>query len=359
MAGIIQRLRNSGFQCVGPSESDQPLIFDLEEDRRPTYRPFETPRPTTEQIDVADVAPESGCLFRFFLDGSMRTTGAGHVVDTKQRYLPIFIAQIGVAATRLEGTKIALEQHSDRNVLLLPDTFSDENTKTARREVERAAFGSHFRFDVQLEVYPFESDVKPIDSARKRILAKMHGMEIDLIKRFSESGKVTRDGLLMIDGSLQFYDNLDRQREAFRNVVGVAKSFDVHQRVGTGSNARAIGTIVAQLRHRHRTPARKIEVRNLSVGAWYLRLHTPKPIAGLGITDGVVKIEAFPDNPTAAESALDANRCNVISTNVLSLRHPTTPWNDSRWASHLYPIHMTERYIKTRFKNDRTMRAIL
>ena len=359
MAGIIQRLRENGFQCIGPSESDAPPVFDTEEDRRPAYRPFETPRPPNEQIEVVDIPPESGCLFRYFLDGSMKTTGAGHVVDTRGRYLPIFIAQIGVAATWLDGTTIAIERYSDRNILFLPDTFSDEDTKTARHEVGRAAYGSRFQFDLELDVYPIATDTDPMDSARKRSLANMHSMEIDLIKQFSQSGMVTRDALLMIDGSLQFYDNLDRQREAFRNVVGVAKSFNVHQKVGTGARANAVGTIVSQLKHKHRTPARKIEHRNLSIGAWYLRLHVPRPIAGLGVTDGVVKIEIFPDNPTGTEPSLDANRCNVVSENVLSLRHPTTPWTDARWASHLYPIHVTERYIRTRFKSDRTVVAML
>lgn len=359
MAGIIQRLRDSGFHCVGPNESDAPLVFDTEDDRKPAYRPFETPRPANDQIEVFDIPPKSRCLFRYFLDGSMKTTPAGHVVDTRGRYLPIFVVQIGVAVTRLDDTTIAIEKYSDRNILFLPDTFSDEDTMAARHEIGKAGYRSRFQFNLELDVYPIKSDTVPIDSARERSLTSMHNMEIELIKHFSESERVTRDSLLMIDGSLQFYENLDRQREAFRNVVGIAKSFDVHQRIGTGSRAKSVGTIVAQLKHRHRTPARKIEHRNLSIGAWYLRLHSPRPIAGLGITGGVVKIELFPDNHTGMEPSLDSNRCDIISANVLSLRHPTTPWKDTRWASHLYPIHITEYYIQTRFKDRRTMMAIL
>ena len=359
MAGMIQRLRDSGFNCIGPSESDSPLLFSDDDDNRPAHRPFETPRPKTDQIEVIDIPQDSDSLFRYFLDGSMITTPAGHVVDTRGRYLPLFIVQIGVAATQLIGSTIVIEKYRNRNILFLPDTFSDEDTKTARQEIMRDSNGSRFQFKLELDMYPIKPDTVPVDSARERSLANMHRMEIKLIEHFSESGKVTRDSLLMIDGSLQFYENLDRQRESFRNVVGVAKSFDVHQRFGTGSRATAVGTIVAKLNHRHRTPAHKIEHRNLSIGAWYLRLHSPRPIANLGITDGVVKIELFPDNPPGTEPSLDTNRCNSISENVLSLRHPTTPWNDSRWASHLYPIHVTERYIKTRFKNNRTMMAIL
>lgn len=334
-------------------------MFGEDDDRRPAYRPFETPRPNNDQIEVSDIPRDSDCLFRYFLDGSMTTAPAGHVVDTRGRYLPIFVVQIGVAATRLDDTTIAIENYRNRNILFLPDTFSDEDKKTARSEIMRAENGPRYRFNLELDMYPIKPDTVPVDSARERSLTNMHRMEIDLIEHFSKSGKVTRDSLLMIDGSLQFYENLDRQRESFRNVVGVAKSFNVHQKVGTGSKAKAVGTIVASLKHRHRTPARKIEHRNLSIGSWYLRLHSPKPIVGLGVTDGVVKVEVFPDNAPETELSLDTNRCNIISENVLSLRHPTTPWDDSRWASHLYPIHVTERYIKTRFKNNRTMMAIL
>lgn len=38
---------------------------------------------------------------------------------------------------------------------------------------------------------------------------------------------------------------------------------------------------------------------------------------------------------------------------------PATPNSDARWASHLYPIHLTERYIKTQFRNDQSIRACL
>ena len=295
----------------------------------------------------------------YFLDGSMRTTNAGHVVDVKRRYLPIFIAQVGVAATKLENAKISVEEYTSKNILFLPETFSTEDIKKARRLVVQAARTSRMPMELGLECYSIEDD-KPIDGARKKVLSTMHAMEIDLIKQFAESGKVTADSLLMIDGSLQFYGNLERDKEAFRNVVGVAKSFDLNQGLGTGQNREEVGTLVARLRHRYRTPARKVSHRNLTIGAWYLRLHSSRAHEGLATTDGVVKIEVFPEDATGSEPVLDTDRCNRISNNVLALRHPTTPWTkDSRWASHLYPIHLTENYIKTRFRSDRTIRICL
>ena len=360
MAGILKVLTDNGFQCYAPDVTDELInVDDEQENRRPAYQPFETPRPKGEQLEVSDGPPDAQPLFRYFLDGSMRTTNAGHVVDTKHRFLPIFIAQIGVAATKLEDAEIAVETYERKNILFLPETFSEEDTRKARQLVGQAARSSRLPLDLDLECYGLEERKAPIDEARKKVLSTMHTMEIDLITKLAGSGKVTRDSLLMIDGSLQFYKNLDRAKEAFRNVVGVAKSFDLNQRIGKGQTAKDVGAIVAALRRHHRTPARKIEHRNLTIGAWYLRLHSARAHTSLTSTDGVVKIEVFPDAATGAEPVLDTNRCSLISKNVLALRHPTTPWTDSRWASHLYPIHVTENYIKTRFRNDRTIRACL
>ena len=246
------------------------------------------------------------------------------------------------------------------------ETRSDGSTtpglslKFIKRDlVRKAAQTSRLPLDLNVESYELEDQRNPIDCARQKVLNTMHDMEINLIMALAESHKVTRDSLLMIDGSLQFYRNLEKAKEAFRNVVGVAKSFDLNQRVGTGPNAKEVGTLVTALRQRHRTPARKIEHRNLVIGAWYLRLHSTRSHPSLAATDGVVKLEVFPDDTAGSKTMLDTDRCNLISKNVLVLRHPATPWTDSRWASHLYPVYLTERYIKTRFRSDQTIRACL
>ena len=359
MAGVLQVLKDHGFECWDPNTTDEPVVVADEDAPRPVYRSLETPQPNREQLPVGETPPPRRSLFRYFLDGSMRTTNAGHVVDTKQRFLPIFIAQIGVAATRLDNAQIAVEAFKNRNILFIPETFSAEDVGKARRLVRETARSSRLPLDLDLECYSLNEEEKPIDGARKKVLSSMHEMEINLIKELAELRKLMRDSLLMIDGSLQFYGNLEREKEAFRNVVGVAKSFDLNQRIGTGPNAKEVGVLVAYLRHCFRTPARKVSHRNLTIGAWYLRLHSQQSHPSLAITDGVVKIEIFPDNPTSSEPVLHTDRCNLISKNVLALRYPTTPWTDSRWSSHLYPIHLTEQYIKTRLRSDRSIRACL
>jgi hypothetical protein len=362
MTGIIKALQQAKFQCYAPNGAEPLVPSEPEDEKRLTsFAPFEDPKPKKNQVAVEESPPPIRQLFRYFVDGSMRTTNAGYIVDPDGRYLPIFIAQIAVAATRLDEAGIRVEEYRNRNVFFLPYTFDQANKEEAKCLVKRAASSSCWPLDLDFGCYVLKEQTEPLDADRKKVLSDMHEMEIDLIKDLADSEKVTRDDMLMIDGSLQFYRNLDRAREAFRNVVGVAKSFDLHRQVGTGKNSKQVGPLVAELKHRHRTPARKVTVArtNLAIGAWYLRLHSAKHLAGLGVDDGVVKLELFPDGATSRPSPLPTDRCNLISRHILALRHPTTPSADPRWASHLYPIHLTERYIKTRFRDERTIRAYL
>ena len=361
MVGILQILGENGFRCHSPKGAAPLVPEETNGEGRPAYAPFEEPRPGKEQIAVEESRLDARQLFRYFVDGSMRTTNAGHIVDNEDRYLPIFIAQIAVAATRLDEDGIRIEEYRSRNVFFLPDTFSEEDKVEAKSLVRDASSSSRWSLALDFDCYVLEDRTDPLDAARKKVLSGMHEMEIDLIKSLADSEKVTRDAMLMIDGSLQFYGNLDRAKEAFRNVVGVAKTFDLHQRVGSSKNAKQVGALVAGLKNRHRTPARKVTVprTNLAIGAWYLRLHSAKNLADLGVDDGVVKLELFPDGDAGDQRPLPTDRCDLISQNVLALRHPTTPSTDPRWASHLYPIHLTERYIRTRFRDERAIRAYL
>ena len=359
MPGILEALTSCGFTCYEPSNASSGTEFEDDTNNRPVYREFETPPTKREQLPVQDIPSEAPSIFRYFVDGSMRTTNAGYIVDAKRQFWPIFIAQIGVAATTLNDRRMGLETHSDKTILFLPGTTAKADEREARKRVQDAAATSRMPLELRLDLYSASEGEKPIEAARKKIITTMHTMEIELIKQLAESGRVTREAMLMIDGSLQFYGNLEQEQEAFRNVVGVAKSFDLHQKIGTGERAKEAGALVAGLRRHHRTPARKVEHRNLKIGAWYLRLHSGHTHAGLTITDGVVKLEVFPENPTSDDAIMDANRCEVISSNVLALRHPTTPRTDGRWASHLYPIHLTETYIKKRFRSDQVIRASL
>ena len=362
-ANILHAVAEAGFKVYGPSDVDQMLPAGSDQDDRRhgiTKDVFEEPKPRSAQGTIAvEDTPSSPQLFRYFLDGSMRTTAAGTMVDTRNRYLPMFVAQLGVAVTKLSCRQIELVDHTPKTVLFLPNTLPERRIKEIRASIAQRSHQLPATFG--LDTYDLEQNETPVDGARKKILRSMHRMEVDKIYELTASGEINRDALLLIDGSLQFGPETNRHPEAFQNVVGLAKSFNMQATVGSGRSAKDAGTVVSGLPHRHRTVVRKTG-QTTSMGqavcSWYLRLHPVHPYAGLGRTDGVVKIEVFPEGPKG-DQPLDKSRCDSISRDVLALSHPTTPNSDKRWASHLYPIHLTERYIKSRFLSKHVIDACL
>ena len=265
-----------------------------------------------------------------------------------------------MATTELDGGQLRIRHYDSDNVLFFPNSFSPEDLADAETAAGDAAMSSSLPLDLKFDSYEVDDADKrsPMDRARAQILHKMHDMEIQRIVAMAKANEVSRDSLLLIDGSIEFYGDMDRHREAFRNVVGVAKSFDLHQRYRE-KDAERVGTLISRLPTGHRTPAHGTQHGNLAIASWYLRLHGRERMAALEYQDGVVKLEVFPDNATGDAPKIDAARCNRLSEHVLALRAPATPNTDVRWASHLYPVHLTERYIKTQFRNNRSIRACL
>ncbi len=364
MTGILAALREGKFTCyaaAGVDDGDLSSIAD-ERDRQPPHGKFlEIPRPGSRFLSVDGIADNDPLLFRYFIDGSQRITQAGYVVDPKKRYLPLIIAQVGVATTELRASRLQIKHYDSANILLFPNSFSDGDLVEAKAVACDAAKTSRLPLDLSFDRYEVDDTENrpPVDSARARVLHKMHSMEVERIVSLVRAGDISRDALLLIDGSIEFYTDMDRHKEDFRNVVGVAKSFNLHRPYRSGAGAERVGTLVSRLPEGYRTPACGTQHRNLTIASWYLRLHGRGRIASLEHLDGVVKIEVFPDRPTSEAPWMDAARCDRISEHVLALRAPATPNTDSRWASHLYPVHLTERYIKTKFRNDRTIRACL
>ena len=364
MTGILAALREGKFICYAPAgveDVDLSFVPDDRDGKPPRGKFLETPRPGRRFLPVSGLADDDPLLFRFFIDGSQRITNAGYVVDTKKRYLPLVIAQIGVATTELKESQLRLRHYDSSNTLFFPDSFSPEDLAGAEAAACKAAKSSRLPLDLSFDRYEVDdTDSRPpVDRARARVLHKMHRMEVDRIVSLAKAGDISREALLLIDGSIEFYFDMDRHKEAFRNVVGVAKSFDLHRPYQSGSGAERVGSLVSRLPAGHRTPARGTPHRNLTIASWYLRLQGRSRMASLEYPDGVVKIEVFPDNPSHDSPTMDAARCDRISEHVLALRAPATPNTDARWASHLYPVHLTERYIKTQFRSDRTIRACL
>lgn len=86
---------------------------------------------------------------------------------------------------------------------------------------------------------------------------------------------------------------------------------------------------------------------------WYLRLHDKK--YSDSPFDGVIKVEKI--LVTDAElrtNKIDSDEVNLLSAYLLNERNPVCYGTDARWANHIYPIFLTESFIKSRFISTET-----
>ena len=80
---------------------------------------------------------------------------------------------------------------------------------------------------------------------------------------------------------------------------------------------------------------------------WYVRIrdrkYTNSPY------DGILKIEKILTTNEEVTHGLDSELIDHITANILNERNPVCWGSDSRWANHLYPVYLTERFVKSLF----------
>ena len=104
-----------------------------------------------------------------------------------------------------------------------------------------------------------------------------------------------------------------------------------------------------KLEYGERTPVfLKENSRHRKFGCWYLRIRPRSRVANP--LEGIIKIEkmAVIDDEDGLDSAVVDNIC----LSILNEGSPTCYGRDERWASHLYPVYLTETLIKSSFESD-------
>ena len=99
-----------------------------------------------------------------------------------------------------------------------------------------------------------------------------------------------------------------------------------------------------------RTPVfMKENDRGRRFGVWYLRIRPKNRVSNP--LEGIIKIEkmALEDY---YDSGIPTDIIDTISLSLLNECSPTCYGRDERWASHLYPVYLTETLIKSTFESD-------
>jgi hypothetical protein len=370
VSDILKRVFvGSNFKCLEfekrAVDADSASEYS-EHDERIKGEIFENPRLTSfRDVRTAAITETTPSIISYFMDGSRRVFRFSDVVLENGKYFPVLAGQTGVAVLRRnpDGTLSPMLPYSRwENVLVLPDAIGKDDRlaiETAMRESGR------FSFTVTDYVTGKSGGNQSDDyvtSATKKILDKMHDNEIWAVKAMMSDCVLRGDAMLMIDGSLQFRSDVlkrnDFQVNQLVNVVGVSKSFTPSQPVHGMKGGRHLGAVLQEMKFGQRTPVFKAGYGDFEkiLGVWYLRIRQPgqmtTPLAG------VLKIEVLA-NGAEEEDGLEADRVNSLSAMILSERNVTPFGADDRWANHLYPVYLTEKYLKSRFLSDVYFKGLL
>ncbi|WP_130862821.1 hypothetical protein [Bacilliculturomica massiliensis] len=319
-------------------------------------KPFETDE--SKKIRTIDLINEDRTYsgFSYFMDGSRRTYKIGDMVLEGKKIYPVVVAQVRAGSTERDRQK-KLHIHNTiqrKNLLLLSDKMNEVDFQEIRQRILKTQMAKDIHLDIVKYHFDPAKDNVPVNAAIAKANSTMHDMEIDILGQMVNSDTLEPDHMLVVDGPLQFIRQDTGKPEfadMFYNVVGVSKSFD--PMLPTSSkNKRGgiqIGTELLKLEYGQRTPVfLKENSKHRKFGCWYLRIRPKNRVAGP--LEGIIKIEKMA--VLEEEEGLDSSVVDNISLWALNEGSPTCYGRDERWASHLYPIYLTERVIKVSFESD-------
>ena len=307
-------------------------------------------------------------ILSYFLDGSRRVFKVDDI-DYSQSggrsvIYPVIAGQIGVGCCRRVSKRLVPVKFKREFVLSMPD-IADADGKpgfwpaTAKKlsecnELKRIGIEFSTILDYKTQK---KDDKKFEDRATACVQDRMIECEKKLVAELVRENRLNQDNYLIKDGSLEYRpakeDKADKKKyQTFKNnynwVIGVSKNFNPE--VCEDINGKSNPGFIADLPLYHRTPVAEYEnsmLGDIKFAIWYIRLRN-KTITRTPF-DGVLKIEKILVTEEENEDGVDSLLVDALSAYLINERNPVCYGADLRWANHIYPIYLTESYVKSRY----------
>ena len=309
-------------------------------------------------------------LFRFFLDGSRKTYKVDDMAYTNKVF-PIIAGQVGIGCCeRINGHMTPLKSNNDilfwRDlVITLPKIAKKgdwDDDKFAFEHLRKKINSNPELIDRHLEfaqIMPYSTKVELGDKIENKGIAVIQDYMIErekaMVAELVRLGFLLPTNYLLKDGSLEYQVHKigsKRELEKFRNnyqfVVGVSKSFNPEYCVD--KSGRNNSDMIANLELFSRTPVSKYyseRIGDMYFAVWFVRIRERKVTNNP--FDGILKIEKILVNNDQIENGLDSEEVDLITANIINARNPVCYGADRRWANHLYPVYVTEKYLKSKY----------
>ena len=319
--------------------------------------------------DKANKIINSEPLFHFFLDGSRRTYKVDDIEINRNVY-PIIAGQIGVACCQRQSSdKFKNAEFERKLVLSLPNVANSEPNIKAELFFNRLKdkvnnLSALTKREIQFGKILSYNSKKQDDGTKYEHLGiatiqdEMIETEKKIVASLYDKGLINANKYLIKDGSLQYkpmktgdFKELIKIKNHYKSVIGVSKMFNPE--LCKDKEGKSNADKIADLKLFNRTPVYKYKsemVGNVYFAIWYVRIrekeHSASPFAG------VLKIEKILITDDEIENGLDSQEVDLITANIINERNPVCYGKDDRWANHLYPIYLTETFIKSKYLSD-------
>ncbi len=310
---------------------------------------------------IATIWQEREPAFRLFLDGSRRTYKIADIPIGSQVF-PIIAGQVGVGVCKRENRRLSACDLTLHTVLAFPEKLDTEGKNEKQHRAFLADLAaklnsaqSRVHLDALL-LYSSQAKENFEDKGIARVQEYMIEQEKAMVQSLVQRSLINDRSWLIKDGSLEYNRISDKDdrfafsriRSNYKRVVGVSKSFNP-ELAKLNSNRSAAG-MIAKLKPFERTPAAKYKTDRVEgkFAVWYVRLRDPRKHRGP--FDGIVKVEKILVTDQEAEYGLDSSEVDNISAWLVNERNPVCYGKDDRWANHLYPVFLTETFIKSKYR---------
>ncbi|MCX7796848.1 MAG: hypothetical protein N2380_10100, partial [bacterium] len=211
-------------------------------------------------------------LFRFFIDGSIRTYFLGTGIEGNRSF-PIELSQVGAAVIKREDDgSLKVFKHNSKIILLLPKQ-GNGLSDTLWEKLNKINKPPNFEvIDFTMPDLLADTQRDPRDKAGAKARSIMHRLEIELIK--STDNYRNNNSWLILDGSVKFTEmEIWESWKKIPYVIGVAKSFkkDIIFQLRKRTTKRVdLVDILARLPYGYRTVA--FNAWDGDVAFWYVRI---------------------------------------------------------------------------------------
>lgn len=329
------------------------------------------PRCLKEYADKLRIQ-EIPSIFTYFLDGSRHTYKVDDI-SYKNKVYPIVAGQIGVGCCVRKNRRLYKEVYKKENVIILPDkSFSSKDSwyesETQEKLIgkinettETGKFPVHFD---HLFTYKTHEMKDPENGGVAKVQDRMMELEREMVNDLVKARKLDQENYLIKDGTIDYQKMTLRKRgksqvdprkvlNNYRYVLGVSKSFNPTK--CKDKKGQSNSDIIATLKPFQRTPAYMYESTRAGQGVffciWYLRIRDAKFTQN--VFDGILKIEKLLVSEEEKRNGLSSELIDTLSAHLLNERTPTCYGKDLRWANHIYPVYLTEEYIKSKYLSEK------